>query len=115
MKTMNRLIPVAAALAAMLGAPRDAQAQYSDLRITEAMSSSGTGGTVDWFEVTNYGLTLASLSGWTVDDSSFSFANSAVLGGVTSLAAGESAIFLESAAGADIASFRAFWGGIDGV
>ena len=30
-----------------------ALAQISTLRITEAMSSSGVGGTADWWEVTN--------------------------------------------------------------
>ena len=92
-----------------------ARAQYSNLRITEAMSSSGSGGTVDWFELTNYGLTSATITGWQVDDSSFAFATSVLLNGVTSIAAGESVIFLESAAGADIASFRTFWGGIDSL
>ena len=106
---------MAVVLAAWLGASGAAQAQYSDLRITEAMSSSGTGGTVDWFEITNFGLTLVSLAGWTVDDSSYAFANSVALNGVTSIAAGESVLFLESAAGAAIESFRAFWGGIDTV
>lgn len=109
------LFLVAMVLIAWLAAAGGARAQYSDLRITEAMSSSGTGGTVDWFEIANYGLTMVSLVGWTVDDSSYAFANSVALNGVTSLAAGESALFLESAAGAAIESFRTFWGGIDTV
>lgn len=100
-------------LAVLMTAAGAARAQYSDLRITEAMSSSGTGGTVDWFELTNYGLSSATITGWQMDDSSFAFANSVLLNGVTSLAAGESVIFLESAAGAAIASFRTFWGDID--
>ena len=77
------------------------------------MSSSGTGGTSDWFELTNYGLTVETLTGWTVDDSSFLFSSSLALSGITSIAPGESVIFLDSAAGADIAAFRTFWGGID--
>ena len=109
------LFLVAVVLIAWLAAADGARAQYSDLRITEAMSSSGTGGTVDWFEITNFGLTLVSLVGWTVDDSSYAFANSVALNGVASLAAGESVLFLESASGAAIESFRAFWGGIDTV
>lgn len=115
MKKTDIVFPRAVVLALFLGAACAAQAQYSDLRITEAMPSSGTGGTVDWFEITNYGLTLVSLAGWTVDDSSFTFANSVALNGVTSLAAGESAVFLESAAGAAIESFRAFWGDLESV
>lgn len=115
MKIRSTTIAIAGALAAILGAVGAAQAQYSDLRITEAMSSSGSGGTADWFELTNYGLTMASISGWTMDDSSFTFGSSLALNGVTSIGAGESVLFLESADGADIASFRAFWGGIDSV
>jgi hypothetical protein len=97
----------------VVGGGRVARAQYSDIRITEVMSSSGSGGTVDWFEITNYGLTLVTLVGWTMDDSSYSFGSSVALSGVTSIAPGESVIFLESAGGADVESFRTFWGGID--
>ena len=79
------------------------------LRITEVMSSSGTGGTVDWFEVTNYGDTVAEITGYKMDDNSFNFAVSVPLNGVTSIAPGESVIFLESSGGAAIASFRTFW------
>ena len=89
----------------------------ANIRITEAMSSSnGLGApTVDWIEVTNYGSTAVDLTGWRFDDGSFNFAVSAALVGVTTLGAGESAIFLESAAGAAISSFRTFWGGLAGV
>ena len=111
MKTVSRVTAIAWGCAVLLAGPGRAQ----DLRITEVMSSSGSGGTVDWFELTNYGLTVASIAGWTMDDSSFLFANSVALNGVASIGAGESVIFLESAGGADIASFRTFWGGIDSV
>lgn len=79
------------------------------LRITEVMSSSGTGGTVDWFEVTNYGDAAADITGYKMDDNSFSFAASVALNGVTSIAPGESVIFLESSGGAAIAGFQIFW------
>ena len=115
MKMKVGSFPRVVALAAFLGASCAAQAQYSDLRITEAMSSSGTGGTVDWFEITNYGLTMVALAGWTVDDSSYAFANSVALSGVASIAAGESVLFLESAGGAAIESFRTFWGDLGSV
>lgn len=105
----------ATALAVFMTVAGAAQAQYSGLRITEVMSSSGSGGTVDWFEVTNYDLTLASIAGWAMDDSSFNFANAVALTGVTSIGVGESVIFLESAGGADIAAFRTFWGGLDTI
>ena len=43
------------------------------LRVTEVMSSSGVGGTNDWFEVTNYGDTAMDVTGWRMDDGSFNF------------------------------------------
>ena len=89
----------------------------ANLRITEAMSSSNgsPAATPDWIELTNYGASAVSLSGWRIDDSSFNFAASVALNGITSIGAGESVIFIESAAGAAIASFRSFWGGLSGV
>lgn len=110
MKIKRKLTLVAMMIAISVGLGRGAWAQ--DLRITEAMSSSGTGGTADWFELTNYGVTMASITGWKVDDSSFSFAVAIALNGVTSIAPGESVLFLEGAGGTAIDDFRAFWGGI---
>lgn len=89
----------------------------ASLRITEVMSSSNGDGspTADWFEVTNYGSSAISVAGLRMDDGSFSFGVSRELLGITSIGAGESVIFLESAAGAAVDSFRAFWGGLMGV
>ena len=94
--------------AAMLALAAPASAQ---LRITEVMSSSGVGGTPDWFEVTNYGLSPVTATGLKMDDNSFTFANAVDLVGISSIAAGETVVFLESAAGADIANYQTFWGG----
>jgi len=92
-----------------------AQAQ-AVLRITEAMSSSGNGGTVDWFEVTNYGTTAADITGYKMDDSPFSSALAVPLSGVTTIAPGESVVFVESATPAtDVPAFRTFWGLADSV
>lgn len=94
-----------------------ALAQISTLRITEAMSSSGVGGTADWWEVTNYGGSAVDITGWKFDDSSFAFGTSVALNGITSINAGESVAFLEtttldSGTVANlISSFRTFWGG----
>ena len=86
------------------------------LRVTEVMSSSGTGGTNDWFEVTNYGSGGVDITGFRMDDNSFSFANSVLLSGITSIGAGESVIFVESTSSTfDTAAFRTFWGGLSGV
>lgn len=89
----------------------------ASLRITEAMSSSSGGGTPtpDWFEVTNYGTSAVNITGWRMDDSSFSGANSVALGGIATIGVGESVIFIESASGVGVASFRTFWGGLSGV
>lgn len=83
-------------------------AQAASLTITEAMSSSGV--TDDWFELTNISTQAISLSGYRVDDSSFSFSVSVALNNVTTLAPGQSAVFIESAAGANVEAFRAYWG-----
>ena len=94
-----------------------ALAQFSTLRITEAMSSSGVGGTADWWEVTNYGSSAVDITGWKVDDSSFTSGSSVALNGITSISAGESVAFLETTTldsgtvATLISSFRTFWGG----
>lgn len=79
----------------------------SQLRITEVMSS---GGTSDWFELTNYGSTAIDVTGWKVDDNSFNFATAVLLNGVTSIAPNERVIFCENANAAYAATFRTFWG-----
>ena len=58
------------------------------LVITEAMSSSGTGGTGDWFELTNNGAAAVNITGYKVDDNSFLLANALALTGVTSIGPG---------------------------
>jgi hypothetical protein len=90
---------------------------FATIRITEVMSSSnGLGSpTPDWIEVTNYGSTAVSLANWRMDDGSFNFAVSAALNGISSIGAGESVIFIESAGGAGIAGFRSHWGGLSGI
>ena len=108
--------------AALLASVASTQAQ-SLLRVTEAMSSSGTGGTPDWIELTNLGDTAANINGWKVDDSSRAFGTSILLNGITSIAAGESVVFFETSttnlgSGAwatDLTNFRSFWGGLSGV
>jgi hypothetical protein len=71
---------------------------YAQIRITEvAPWGSGSANTpyaADWFELTNFGSAAVNISGWTMDDDSNN-PNSALLSGVTSIAPGESAIFVE--------------------
>ncbi len=105
----------AALAAAVLLIPSADLFAQGSIRLTEVMSSSGVGGTADWWEITNYGTSSVDISGWKMDDNSFAFANSVALAGVTSIAPGESALFVESAAPlTDIPNFRAFWTGTAG-
>ena len=79
----------------------------SQVRITEVVSS---GGTSDWFELTNYGTTAVDITGWKVDDSSFGLATSFLLNGVTSIAPNERVMFCENASASYVTTFRTFWG-----
>jgi len=96
----------ASGIAALLCA---ATAAHADIRITE-VSAWGSGNTpyaTDWFELTNTGSSAVAIGGWQMDDSSDGTAKVA-LTGITSIAAGESVIFTESAA---TASFLSTWFG----
>ena len=102
------------AIAFCLTAATPAFAQLSTLRITEAMSQSGTTPTftADWFEVTNFGSSAVDLTGWKMDDGSFNPAVAVALNGVSSIGAGESVVFVETASPLTvIPDFRSFWGG----
>ncbi len=80
------------------------------LRITEVMSSSGSGGTEDWFEITNVGDEAIDITGFKMDDNSFSSGASAVLNGVTTIAPSESVVMVEDASTTESAdAFRTFW------
>lgn len=67
---------------------------------------------VDWFEVTNIGTAAANITGWKMDDDSHSFDNAVALDGISSIAPGESVIFLETT---DLrgksAAFKTLWFG----
>ena len=66
----------------------------------------------DWFEVTNIGTNAVDITGWKMDDNSNSFATSVALSGITSIAPGESVIFIESSTPSTVISaFRNNWFG----
>ena len=74
-----------------------ATASHAALIITEVNpggSAAATGYAADWFELTNTGPTAITLTGWSMDDSS-NTPGVAPLSGVTSIAAGQSVVFLE--------------------
>ena len=79
------------------------------LRITEAMSSSGTGGTEDWIEITNYGDAAAAVEDYKFDDSPSAFSTSNVFTGVSSIGVTESAVFFEGKTGKTVDAFKTFW------
>jgi hypothetical protein len=58
-------------------------------------ASGNTVYAADWFELTNTGSSAQDITGWKMDDSSNSFASAVALRGVTSIATGQSIIFLE--------------------
>ena len=80
------------------------------IRITEAMSSgdSVNGVATDWFEVTNVGDAAVNISGYKVDDSSYASAAALALNGITSIAPGESVIFLEGTS-TTVTTFKTNW------
>ncbi len=83
------------------------------VRITKVMSSSGTGGTENWVEFTNIGNTDVDITGWKVDDNSFTFSRALDLIGITSIPTGKSVIFIEAKTetpATEVAAFKTFWG-----
>jgi uncharacterized protein YjiK len=80
--------------------------------ITPWGSGSGSSYSADWFEITNIGSTPVDLTGWKMDDDSGTFANAVGLAGLTTLAPGTSAIFMEtSTLETTKAAFLAAWFG----
>jgi len=77
-------------------------------------SSGTTSVAADWFEVTNNGSSVLDITGWKVDDNSNLFTSALALNGITSIAPGESVIFLETSAtntATIIANFKSAWFG----
>lgn len=69
----------------------------ASIRITEvAPTGSSHSYAADWFELTNIGLLAVNITGWKIDDASFSTTNAAALTGVTSINPGQSVVFAET-------------------
>jgi len=102
--------PLTGLVAAVLTAT--ATLAHADVRITEVApwSSGNSPVGADWFELTNTGASALDLTGWKVDDSSAAFASAVALSGLTSLAAGQSAVFVEGTA-TTAATFVSTWFG----
>jgi uncharacterized protein YjiK len=88
---------VAATSSTEIGSP--GYAAPGVLRITEVApwSSGNSPVAADWFEVTNTGARAVGIAGWKFDDVSESFAGGSALSGITSIAPGESVIFIQTA------------------
>ena len=79
-------------------------------------SGSSAAYLADWFELTNTGDSAIDITGWKMDDNSNAFANAVALRGVTSIAAGQSVIFIEGTANGSTdaalqAAFKSAWWG----
>jgi hypothetical protein len=94
------------------GTPAGAQAGTTTVAVTETApwGSGNAPYAADWFEVTNFGASAVDITGWKMDDNSNSFASSVALAGITSIAAGESVIFMENPGVGKIDQFRTLWG-----
>lgn len=92
-KSLQKPLLGLAALFVVSAAPVDANIIISEVA---PYASGNTVYEADWFELTNTGSSAVDLTGWKMDDSSNSFAAGVALRGVTSIAAGQSVIFLES-------------------
>lgn len=75
-------------------------------------SSGNSAVAADWFELTNSGTSAVDITGWKMDDNSNSFASSVALNGITSIAAGESVIFIEGGAAQVTAFVNTWFGGV---
>ena len=73
-------------------------------------SGNSPGVAADWFEVTNSSASAVDITGWKIDDDSASFALASALSGVTSIAPGQSAIFVDGDA-TKITAFVNIWFG----
>jgi len=105
--------------AAVLATVALSAAQAQQVRVTEVApyASGNTPFGADWLELTNTGTTTIAFSGWKMDDNSNLFSASVPLVGISSIAPGESVIFIECLAGCTaIAGFQSYWGSaVNGV
>ncbi|MBC7734502.1 MAG: lamin tail domain-containing protein [Bacteriovorax sp.] len=106
-----------AAAAAALFVPLLAAAAVQSVIISE-VSPTGSSASygADWFELTNTSTSAVNIAGWKMDDNSNSFALSVALRGVTSIAAGQSVVFIEGGStstgdAALNANFKSAWFG----
>jgi uncharacterized protein YjiK len=83
---------------AEIGSPGAAPTAPTPVAVTEVApwGNNWSEYNADWFELTNETASPINLTGWKMDDDSSSFAEGGTLEGVTTLAPGESAVFVET-------------------
>lgn len=99
-------------LAALALAAAVTSTSHAAVAITE-VAPWGSGGTpyaADWFELTNTGTGALTISGWKMDDDSSASNTAVALNGITTIAAGESVIFMETSSSSTINTFKSTWG-----
>lgn len=91
---MNKTLRGTAA-ALLLALPFAASAAVAITEVAPWSSGNNSAVGADWFELTNTGSSAISIAGWKMDDDSANFATAVALSGITSIAAGQSVIFIE--------------------
>jgi len=92
---MKQIVSMTALLIASMGVT---QAQIIISEVDPAGSTSTDGYAADWFELKNIGASPVTVTGWKMDDNSASFSLAVPIRGITSIAAGQSVVFLEGTA-----------------
>lgn len=101
-------------LAALLGLASVAPAAHSAIIISEVDSGGNSQSYAeDWIELTNTGSTAVDLTNWKINDESGGTGSAAVINGIGTLGAGQSALVLLEVAGNELAaktaSFVSAW------
>ncbi|TAK93059.1 MAG: lamin tail domain-containing protein [Aquabacterium sp.] len=86
----------ASALAAVLACAVSHSAHAAIVISEVDAAGSSAAYAADWFELTNTGTSAVNINGWKMDDNSNAFASAVALRGVSSIAAGQSVVFIES-------------------
>jgi hypothetical protein len=107
LKTVLKSLLYACAVAGSLGSA------HAAIVITEVDAAGNSNGAYahDWFELTNTGTEAVNVSGWKVDDNSFSTSTARTLTGITSIAAGETVIFADQTTVTSLTAFITNWFG----
>jgi Lamin Tail Domain/PEP-CTERM motif len=105
----------ALALSLLCAATSRAAIVISEVDPSGSSSTSNTYN-ADWFELTNTGTSAQNITGWEMDDNSHTFSLAVGLRGVTSIAAGQSVVFVEGTASGSTdatidSNFESFWFG----